>query len=331
MALDLCKEIIASDLSDAIISFMTDYLKNNGVIMKRYYKIAGVCLEIVSEHEFYEMRALSAFACVPGERDEVTAHYKVQTYRETPEFCNETLIYENERIKEYDTGDERIRVCTVHFQNENLFFILRQRKKQPQNMTLFVPKKRDFDFGVHFLFWDHLAFEKILLENCAFLLHASLVKLEDAGIVFTAPSGTGKSTQASLWEKYYNAEILNGDRAIVRKEEKFYAYGSPMAGTSCIYKNEGVCLRAVIILTQADSNYLIRASSKTAFIRLYKESFVDVWDRRYVEQITELISQLIYEVPVYQLACRPDREAVDLVYQEIFLRDGEISETKIGH
>ncbi|WP_370839368.1 hypothetical protein [Intestinibacter bartlettii] len=35
---------------------------------------------------------------------------------------------------------------------------------------------------------------------------------KDKGILFSAPSGTGKSTQADLWEKYENAEIINGDR-----------------------------------------------------------------------------------------------------------------------
>ena len=80
--------------------------------------------------------------------------------------------------------------------------------------------------------------EQVLNSYNTFLLHSSFIKWKDKAILFTAPSGTGKSTQADLWEKYENAEIINGDRSGIRKMDgKWTAYGLPIAGSSGIYKN----------------------------------------------------------------------------------------------
>ena len=60
---------------------------------------------------------------------------------------------------------------------------------------------------------DLLGLETLLLKYDGLLLHSSFIRWRGEGILFSAPSGTGKSTQADLWVKYEDAEILNGDRA----------------------------------------------------------------------------------------------------------------------
>ena len=53
-----------------------------------------------------------------------------------------------------------------------------------------------------------LPMRTIFLHFSTLFLHASQVVVEDRGIVFSAPSGTGKTTQARLWEKHKNAKIV---------------------------------------------------------------------------------------------------------------------------
>ena len=48
------------------------------------------------------------------------------------------------------------------------------------------------------------------------LLHASLIDYGGSGILFVGNSGVGKTTQAELWQQHLGAEILNGDKALVR-------------------------------------------------------------------------------------------------------------------
>lgn len=155
--------------------------------------------------------------------------------------------------------------------------------------------------------------ETLLLQNAGLLLHASFIRWKGHGILFSAPSGTGKSTQADLWVKFRGAEIINGDRAgIVKRRGKWTAYGLPVAGSSLIYRNEYALIRGIIVLRQAPENHIRKLGQSEAFACLYSEIAVHSWYRPCVEHVTELLTDLISEVPVWLLECRPDEEAVGL-------------------
>ena len=166
--------------------------------------------------------------------------------------------------------------------------------------------------------------EATLLDFGALILHASLIRWKNVGVVFCAPSGTGKSTQASLWERYEGADILNGDRAALRQIGGVWtAFGLPYAGTSDIYRNESVPLGAVVALRKAEENRVRRISGIEAFRYLYPETLVHRWDADFEKRATDLLLRIMGDVPVYLLECRPDREAVAL------LRDTMLKETAI--
>lgn len=58
---------------------------------------------------------------------------------------------------------------------------------------------------------------EIMPEYHRFLMHGVVISWKGRGYMFTAPSGTGKSTHASLWKKYLgdDVEIINGDKPIL--------------------------------------------------------------------------------------------------------------------
>lgn len=167
--------------------------------------------------------------------------------------------------------------------------------------------------------WDILGMEDILLRHSGLLLHSSFIRYRGKAVLFSAPCGTGKSTQAELWEKYEGADIINGDRSGLRRLDRGWTvFGLPYAGSSGIYRNENAPLAAVILLRQAEENRLRRMKAVEAFPDLYREITVHRWDRNFVSESTELLLQLLCEIPVYLLECRPDQEAVQLVRDEIF-------------
>ena len=47
-------------------------------------------------------------------------------------------------------------------------------------------------------------------------IHSAAIIYDDKAYLFSAPSGTGKSTHANLWKDEYDCEILNGDVAIAQ-------------------------------------------------------------------------------------------------------------------
>lgn len=67
------------------------------------------------------------------------------------------------------------------------------------------------------VFASLFALERRMLQKDSFILHSAYIRHRGRAILFSAPSGTGKSTQASLWAQYAGAEIINGDRALLQK------------------------------------------------------------------------------------------------------------------
>lgn len=161
---------------------------------------------------------------------------------------------------------------------------------------------------------NHAGLENILSVFRGVLLHSSFIKWRNKGVLFCGPSGVGKSTQANLWKKHENAEILNGDRAGIRcVEDMWYAYGLPYAGSSGIYRNDKAELCAIVVLHQASENTIERLDAATAFRYLYPEVTVHRWERSFVERTWGTLVDLLAAVPVYKLNCNVDKNAVEVL------------------
>lgn len=171
---------------------------------------------------------------------------------------------------------------------------------------------------------DIMNIENVLNKFNGFILHSSFINWQNNGILFSAPSGTGKSTQADLWNKHENAEIINGDRAGVRNVDGVWsAYGLPVAGSSGIYKNKKAQISHIIVLRQGTENKLTRLSPRDAFIKIYSETTVHTWDDEFQNNILNMISDLVQNVPVYLYECLPDESAVEFLKEQI-IKDNKL-------
>lgn len=160
--------------------------------------------------------------------------------------------------------------------------------------------------------FSHIGLEELLLYRDRVILHASFISSPLGGILFTGPSGVGKSTQAGLWETYMESTIINGDRPILGKTGKSWtAYGSPYAGSSRCHRNEKLPIRAIVKLEQGAENRVWRLTSGQAFHGLFAQMTVNSWNPDYVEKVCDLTADLVASVPVYRMICTPDRRAVE--------------------
>lgn len=142
------------------------------------------------------------------------------------------------------------------------------------------------------------------------VLHSSyIVTRTGEGILFSGPSGIGKSTQAALWERFAGARTINGDRGLVCPAARTVS-GIFYAGTSGICQNVTAPLRAVVLLGQAAENRVVRARPQEAFARLLSQCAYYEWDAASAARMTELAAQLVTNVPVWRMDCRADESAV---------------------
>ena len=154
------------------------------------------------------------------------------------------------------------------------------------------------------------------LQRGAGVLHASYIDHQGSAILFTAPSQTGKSTQAKLWEQFAGAETVNGDRALVEKREgKWFAHGYPCCGSSLICLNRSLPLAAVVILQQGEENIVEELTSAEKLRALVSGTEVYPWHGEDIGNALAFAQALAAKVPVIRLVCRPDEGAVTVLRQ----------------
>ena len=159
--------------------------------------------------------------------------------------------------------------------------------------------------------------EHRIVGRGGFLLHASWVRWKDRAILFTAPSGTGKSTQAELWCRLRGAELINGDRAAVFAGETPQVRGIPFSGSSGVGKNARMPLAAVVYLSQAPQTTIEPLRGFRAFRKLWEGCSINLWDRADVDSCAENVTRVLGQVPMFHLACTPDASAVRALEQRL--------------
>ena len=166
----------------------------------------------------------------------------------------------------------------------------------------------------------HLGFEGLLIRRDRICFHASCIRTERGGILFSGPSGIGKSTQAELWCRHRGAELVNGDRPILHRcDDGFLAWGSPYAGSSRCHINTSVPVNALVFLAQEPENRIRRLGTGEAFRRIYAGLTIHSWDREFMDRAVSLAAELAAAVPCYELGCVPDETAVAFLEQQLEL------------
>ena len=179
-----------------------------------------------------------------------------------------------------------------------------------ENLALVRSDRLPDRLGTHTVL-EALAAEHLITRNSGVLLHCAYIGWQKQAILFTAPSGTGKSTQAALWQQFRGAEIINGDRAAIRHlNGKLYAEGVPFSGSSPYCKNVTLPLRAVVCLSQAPVTSIRKMRGYEAFSRIWEGIGVQTWDKADVEAASALVKTVAETIPVYYLPCTPDETAV---------------------
>lgn len=146
------------------------------------------------------------------------------------------------------------------------------------------------------------------------LIHASLVRYRGRGYAFIAKSGTGKSTQVSMWLRYIpGCDLMNDDNPIVRiVDGKPYIYGSPWSGKTPCYRNVRAPLGAITRIDRAEQNSVDHLKPIEAFASLLPSSASMKWDEECYDNICNTVTRVVETTGLYILHCLPDRESAEI-------------------
>lgn len=165
---------------------------------------------------------------------------------------------------------------------------------------------------------------KLLLINFnAMLFHGSSIEYGGKAYVFTAPSGTGKSTHANLLKKYLGDKLnyINDDKPIFRVVDgKVYVYGSPWNGKHGLGSNISAPLKGVCIVKRAKDNKIEKISPTIALKFLFEQSLA-FQDEQTANKVLDVLSAVISQANFYVLYCNKELDAAKCSYEGMIYED----------
>lgn len=281
----------------------------------RRYRIAGIGFAVKYEKAVRDTKPFQPFITDGGKADVQISVQPVDSPVDSLAVPQGNILYRND---EYLLTREKNGTVYWFYACDPDQTIYAYRIKKDNIISIrYLNKYQNRYFSQDGSVFYHARFADMILPFNRLILHASYIHTDYGGILFSGPSGVGKSTQADLWIRYRECcELINGDKPVIGYDQnEWKAYGSPFAGSSRCYVNKSDRIRAIVILEQASENRVDELSQAEAFRQIFRNAVIECADPVQTQKASDLITSLIQQVPVYRLACTPDQKAVDCLTQ----------------
>lgn len=149
------------------------------------------------------------------------------------------------------------------------------------------------------------------------LMHGAVVAVDGQSYLFTARSGTGKSTHAALWMDRFGdrAMMVNGDKPYLKiTDGQVFAYGTPWNGKEHLGANIHLPLKAICILERDSVNHIKRIGSVEAFPMLVQQTYRPE-DADLAASSLSVLGDIAARIPLYRLGCNMDPDAARVSFE----------------
>lgn len=160
------------------------------------------------------------------------------------------------------------------------------------------------------------AFAEFLFDFDTLLFHGSAIAVDGEGYLFTAHSGTGKSTHTRLWKQVFGerAVTVNDDKPFLQLTDgQVLLHGSPWSGKHGLDANVCVPLKGICILERGTENRIRRISPEESLSMLRKQAYQPL-DTAKESAFLSLSDRLSTAVPLWKMACNRDPDAAQVAY-----------------
>lgn len=162
-----------------------------------------------------------------------------------------------------------------------------------------------------------------MLNFDTFLMHGAVVAVGDKAWLFTAPSGTGKTTHINLWlNNIPGSYVVNGDKPLIHIGDECTVYGTPWAGKEGMNRNVGVKLCGIVVLNRGAENHIEKVPMTQILPVLIQQSYRPK-ERVELEKTLSLLSRMGKKIPMYQLFCNMNPDAALTAYNVLNGEDYE--------
>ena len=155
-----------------------------------------------------------------------------------------------------------------------------------------------------------------LVERNIILLHSAAIRMDGKAYLFTAPSGTGKSTHIKLWRKRFGKAvgIINGDKPLISiTPEEIRAWGTPWDGKERWSANTSAPIAGICQIGRGAENAIQRMKPEDALSVLYAQTYRPTTEAG-MRKTLQLLLEISQRVPFWKLNCNMSEEAAEVSY-----------------
>ena len=280
---------------------------------RAWYKIAGITICLETPFEVSDSDGFVLYRYEPAANEEPDTLAVWEPCESFPEPAGEVLFRDMlHQVYERETNGYR-HFFSIPFDRE--FAAWTDLNGESKKIRMYYNPAKEGYFCQSFACFNALGIERILYGQKKFLFHCSYVEYQGKAILFSAPSGGGKTTQGTLWEKYVpEAVMVNGDRAVLEVcDGQVICHGLPIAGSSGVFLNRSMPLAGIFVVKKAGVNRVTPRVGMEAFQSVYSELTLNMWNQDFVGDALDFADAVIEAVPVYTLECTISEEAVSAV------------------
>ncbi len=239
----------------------------------------------------------------------------INLYSYLEELCREYIVSTSKTegnasvndITEFTSTDMTVKITGEDIEYE-------RRKSDQEDKKEGIPV-RHFDDD----YLESLAIYRKIAEHMpsydTFLFHGSCIAVDGQGYLFTAKSGTGKSTHAGLWKKLLGERVVyvNDDKPLIRvnPDGDLTVYGTPWAGKHNLNNNISVPLNCICLLERSAENNIVEITKSEAYPMLLQQVYRPA-DQDAMRKTLSLIDRM--QVRLYRLCCNMDISSAELSY-----------------
>lgn len=197
--------------------------------------------------------------------------------------------------------------------------VIRASKKDFAQAEPFFPEKASEDVKE----WIALrrCFADILPVYGRCLFHGAALVFDGSVYLFTAPCGTGKTTQLILWRRMFpeRTEIINGDKPILEfsKDGSVLVHPSPWKGKENCGYAPAAPLAAVVYLKQAKHDCIYSMPRREAVISLFYQFFCSKEGEEELLKICGFLDQMVRCIPIWKLENQGGFESVKVCFEAL--------------
>ena len=277
----------------------------------KQYKLGETVIEIRSTFEIADVAPYTDYLCF-GLKPDYIAEFEVvdslpskpDNAKKTGEFCYMSQRDDCYYVHYWDSDSKDFYACRIASDDKDCCKVLISKKYEKEIWTRLIL----YLIGI----------DEILAKNNSAIFHSSYLDFGGEALLFTGPCGMGKSTQADLWNKYRNLEILNGDKSLLYEKDGVYmAGGLPYSGSSNYCVNKALPIKAIVKLSQAPYNKVEKLDTLNGFLNVYKGCYPAINSQNLINKQMDFAEKLSAHVDVYHLECLPDESAVICLEREL--------------